>query len=91
MALISIKKFSRPGCRPCSVLANYLTEIDFAKYDAELINVDIAEQPEAVDKYKLTSVPVLVFERNGLEITRMIGLHPADAVIDAIEYAKEAR
>jgi thioredoxin 1 len=91
MAMITIKKFSRPGCRPCSILANYLNEVNFAEHDAELVNVDIYENPDAVEKYGLSSVPVLVFERNGLEVTRMIGLHPADAVIDAIQYAKEVR
>ena len=91
MAMITVIKFSRNGCRPCAILANYLSEVNFAEHDAELVSINISEEPEAVEKYNLNSVPTLVFERNGLEVTRMIGLHPADAVIDAIQFAKEVR
>ena len=91
MALITIKKLSRPGCRPCAALANYLMEIDIASQDATLENIDITERPEVVDQYGLTSVPVLVFERNGVEINRLVGLRPVDEIIDAIQYAKDAR
>jgi thioredoxin 1 len=89
--MITIRKFSKPNCRPCTVLANYLTEINFAEHSAKLVNVDIADQPEAIDQYGLTSVPVLVFERSGVEVTRIIGLRPVEEIVSAIEHAKVVR
>lgn len=89
--MIKILKFSKPGCRPCAALANYLTEINLDAYNATLIDINIADQPEAIDQYGLTSVPVLVFMRNGIEVTRLIDLRPVDEIIDAIEYAKAVR
>lgn len=85
---IVIKKFGKADCRPCKILANYLTEINFEELDTELVEVDINENPEVVERYKLSSVPVLVFERNGMEIARLNGLIPPDEVKDVIEYAK---
>jgi thioredoxin 1 len=89
--MIEIKKFSRPGCRPCAILYNWISEINLESHGAKLTEIDISEQPDAVDKYKLSSVPVLVFERNGLEVHRLVGLRPVDELIDAIEHAKVVR
>lgn len=91
MAIITIKKFSRPGCMPCRVLENYLGDMDLFGLGATLENIDITEHPEVISKYDLSSVPVLVFERNGVEMTRLIGLRPVDEIIDAIMLAKEAK
>jgi thioredoxin-like negative regulator of GroEL len=91
MAIITIKKFSRKDCRPCKALANYLGEIDLFTVGATLENIDIEEHPEVIEQYDLSSVPVLVMERSGVEVHRLTGLRPIDEVIDAIEYAKVAR
>jgi thioredoxin 1 len=91
MAIITVKKFSKPNCRPCQALANYLGEIDLFNAGATLENIDITEQPEVIDQYGLTSVPVLVFERSGVEVARLVGLRPTEEIIDAIEHAKVAK
>jgi thioredoxin 1 len=89
--IITIKKLSKPGCRPCAALANYLGQIDLFNAGATLINVDITEQPEVIDQYGLTSVPVLVFERNGVEVGRIVGLVGTEEIVEAIEFAKVAK
>jgi thioredoxin 1 len=89
--MITIKKFSKPGCMPCKVLANYIGELDLFGLGATLENIDISEKPEVIDKYNLNSVPVLVFERSGVEVHRLIGLRPTEEIIDAIEHAKVAK
>lgn len=89
--MITIKKFSKPGCTPCAALANYLSDIDLFTLGATLVNVDIEEHPEAIEQYGLSSVPVLAFFRSGVEVHRIIGLRPTEEIIDAIEHAKVAR
>jgi thioredoxin 1 len=89
--MITIKKFSKPGCMPCKVLANYIGEIDLFGLGATLENIDITEQPEVIEKYNLNSVPVLVMERSGVEVHRIVGLRPTEEIIDAIEHAKVAK
>jgi thioredoxin 1 len=91
MAIITIKKFSKKDCRPCQALSNYLGEIDLFIVGATLENIDIEENPEVIDKYGLSSVPVLVMERNGVEVGRIVGLVGTEEIIEAIEFAKVAK
>jgi thioredoxin 1 len=89
--IITMKKFSRPGCRPCAALSNYIGDIDLFNAGATLVNIDINEQPEVIDQYGLTSVPVLVLERNGVEVGRIVGLVGTEEIVEAIEFAKVAK
>jgi thioredoxin 1 len=91
MAIITIRKFSKPNCRPCAALANYIGDIDLLNAGATLVNVDITEHPEVIDQYRLTSVPVLVMERNGVEVGRIVGLVGTEEIVEAIEFAKVAK
>jgi thioredoxin 1 len=89
--IVTMKKFSKPGCRPCAALSNYIGDIDLFNAGATLVNIDITEQPEVIDQYGLTSVPVLVLERNGVEVGRIVGLVGTEEIIEAIAFAKVVR
>lgn len=89
--MIEILKFSRKTCVPCRVLSNYLGEVDLAEHNATLTEIDIDDEPTAIDTHKLSGVPTMIFLRNGIEITRFTGLRGTDEIIDAINVAKEAR
>jgi thioredoxin 1 len=100
--IITIKKFSKNGCRPCQALANFIGDIDLFNAGATLENINISDEKikigdteftseEIVDKYKLQSVPTLMFERNGVEVGRLVGLVGTEEIIEAIEFAKVAK
>jgi thioredoxin 1 len=102
MAIITMKKFSKNGCRPCQALANFIGDIDLFNAGASLENYNISDEKiviggkeltsdEVIKKYKLSSVPTLIFERNGLEVHRITGLVGTEEIEDAIKFAKEAR
>lgn len=90
---IIIRKLSRVNCRPCAVLTYALNEMSeqLAQANAHVSEHDIDVEFGLIRKYGITSVPVLIFERNGAEITRINGLASAEEIIDAVEYAKVAR
>jgi thioredoxin 1 len=90
---IIIRKLSRPNCRPCAAIANYIAEIEpqLAELGATVSEHDVMAEPELIDKYGITGVPVLVYERNGIEVARLNGLVSPQEIIDALEHAKEAR
>lgn len=90
---IIIRKLSKPGCRPCAVLGYMLESIadQLAKANAVVSEHDIVLEHDLIRRYEITSVPVLVFERNGVEITRLNGMVSAEEVMDAVDYAKESR
>lgn len=78
-------KFSKPGCVPCTVLSNALSEVDFEDYNTELVEIDVSEEPQYIEKYNLSSVPVLVFEKEGQIVHSMIGLQPVAAVLEILD------
>lgn len=90
MTQIEIIKLEKDGCSPCVWLGKTL-EANAQRLESEgatLTTLNISENPSLIDEYKITSVPVLVFKRNGIEMTRVHGNVNFDDVLAAIEYAK---
>lgn len=89
---IVIKKFYSQTCQPCKVLTNWLTEIDFDKHGALLESVDVAtSSDEELTQLNVSSVPTMIYYRNGIEMTRSVGLTPVEEVLDSLQYTKEAK
>lgn len=90
MTKIEIIKLEKDGCSPCVWLGKTL-EANAQRLESEgatLTTLNISENPTLIDKYKITSVPILVFKRNGIEMTRVHGNVNFDDVLAAIEYTK---
>lgn len=67
---------SNPMCPQCVTLKNMLAD-DGLEYE----EVDIAEHPEAVEQYKISSVPVsLVVNSEGEEVMRFNGVRPPSLI-----------
>jgi thioredoxin 1 len=88
---IVIKKFSKKSCNPCKILSAYLREIDLEALNATLEEIDIEETPEVIEQYRLGSVPTLLFTRNGMEMSRIVGLAPVEEINESIQHAREGR
>ena len=93
MTQIIIRKLSKPGCTPCAAISNYIGLIseELTKADATVTEHDITVQTALIDKYAISGVPVLVYERNGLEVARLNGLVSPQEILDAVQFAKEVR
>lgn len=90
MTQIEIIKLEKDGCSPCVWLGKTL-EANAQRLESEgatLTTLNISENPSLIDEYAITSVPVLVFKRNDVEMTRVYGNVNFDDVLAAIEYAK---
>jgi thioredoxin 1 len=83
---IEILKFSFTGCRPCRVLAETLKDVE------GITNIDINKDQETARKYRIRSVPALVFLKDGVEVHRQVGAIPLDKynqILDDIKFSKE--
>ena len=71
--MLTIKYFSTKWCGPCKAFSPVFdqvmseTKTNYQKIDAEVMN-------EAVQQYNITSVPTLVFEKDGSVIHRHTGV-----------------
>ena len=67
----TIKYFSAKWCGPCRTFRPTMEEIASEGYSVQFIDVD--ESYSLQEEYKVTSVPTIVIEENGVVVSRFIG------------------
>ncbi len=86
--MVTIKKFGADWCGPCralkpvleSIVKEFEGKITYTEY-----NVD--NSPEETQQYKITSIPVVVVEKDGVVVERFQGLSSKLAYTNAINEA----
>lgn len=81
--------FFATWCGPCQMLAPVLIELD-KKYGEEVLfyKVNVDENQDAAIRYGVSSVPTIIFFKDGEEIERQVGFLDEDelsAIIDEIK------
>lgn len=81
--------FFATWCAPCQMLAPVLIELD-KKYgdEVEFYKVNIDESEDAAMRYGISSVPTLIFFKDGEEIDRQVGFADEDELSNWIEEMK---
>ena len=67
---MKILKFYATWCGPCKQQAEILKQLD----GVEVQSVNIEENEELVDKFKIRSVPTIIILKNNEEVYRHVGL-----------------
>lgn len=73
--------FNATWCPPCQALHPILEEIADEGGDYKIVTVDIDDQEDLAQKYGVSSIPCLVFFKDGEETDRKIGLQPKKRII----------
>ena len=86
---VTLVDFFATWCGPCKMLGPTIEEIG-AECDGsfKVYKVDIDECEDTAMDFGIMSVPTLVVFKDGAEVSRMIGVQPKTAVLDAINSAK---
>lgn len=80
--------FAASWCGPCKALAPILEEISETLPETQMIaKLDIDENVDIARSFGVMSVPTMITFRNGQALTKMIGLHNKDEVVDFINDA----
>lgn len=77
--------FYAPWCGPCRALAPTLAQVNNVK----VVKVNTDESYNLAVKYRVSSLPTLVFLKEGNEVGRMIGLQSKTAVQNKIDELNE--
>lgn len=82
--MVTVKKFSATWCGPCRALAPVMNEVkgQFSGVKFEEYDVDVF--PHVAEQYRVTSVPTVIIEKDGLELERFTGVSSKMAYINAI-------
>ena len=71
---LSVVKFTAIWCKPCAKLDTILIKMEKEFPEVKLYYVDIEKQSKIAQKYKIMSVPSLLFFNGVDETNRIVGL-----------------
>ena len=78
--------FYASWCGPCRVLGPTVDEIAGSfEGRADVLKVNIDDEPELAARFNVMSIPTLVFLRNGREVKRVTGAIPKGAFVSTLE------
>lgn len=74
--MITIKHFTATWCGPCKQLSPIMKELVNETEGIGYQIIDVDQNPDAASKLGIRSLPTVLFEKNGTEVQRVIGLKP---------------
>ena len=86
--MLTVKRFSASWCSPCRQLAPIIESVSKDFPDVNFVTIDVDENKLQAQAYGIRSVPTIVFERDGEEISRFSGVRPAATLTQLISEAK---
>ncbi len=83
---LTIVDFWAPWCGPCRMIAPLIDEAA-ERYNGQLkvVKVNVDENPETSRHYGVTSIPTLLFFKNGEIVDRLLGFVPRSQLEIRIE------
>lgn len=77
--------FNATWCAPCQALHPILEELANESDDYKVVFIDVDEDPILATEYRVSSIPCLVFFKNGEEYDRRVGLLPKKRIKKILE------
>ena len=80
----AVVDFYANWCGPCKALRPILEELSEENRDVKFVGVNVDEAETLAYRFGVSSIPCVIFMRDGVEVSRSIGVRPKDSFIDAI-------
>lgn len=71
-------------CGPCKMLSPVVDEIAEEISTVKVCKVNVDEQPELARQFRVMSIPMLVFIKDGKVVNQSVGVKPKAAIADMI-------
>ena len=65
--------FYADWCSPCKAIKPILEEIDATVDNVTVFSVNIEEDSDLVEDFRITSIPTLIYFKNGVQISKSLG------------------
>ena len=80
-----IVDFWATWCGPCRMLSPLLDEVEAEMEDqVDVVKVNVDDADEIAMRYRIMSIPTLLFFKNGQMVDRSVGAMPKSALVDKI-------
>ena len=75
-------------CGPCKMLAPVIHELESEYTDVKFCKVNVDEEGELADAFKVTSIPMVAFVKNNTFVDVSVGYVPKEKLAKLIEEHK---
>lgn len=72
-------------CGPCQMLLPVIEELAGEVSDAKICKVNVDEEPELAQKYKVMTIPTLMVIKDGKVTDTSIGVIPKDEILKMLK------
>lgn len=76
--------FFATWCGPCSMMAPVLEQVSDITSDVKIVKVDIDENPELAERYKVMSIPTFMVFENGTVVKKTVGAISKSELLELI-------
>lgn len=85
LAGLSVVKFTAAWCQPCKKLETVFQKMENEFPEIKIYSVDIDQCIKLTQKYKILSVPTMIFFNGEIEQQKMVGLSTTEAIRKAFK------
>ncbi len=75
-------------CGPCRMLKPVLEKLEGETPDVEFYGIDVDDNPEFAEAFGVSSIPCIIFVKDGKEVSRSVGFKPYGEIKKFIEASK---
>lgn len=86
--MIKVKRYTASWCQPCKQLAPIFEQLQASFPDVTFETIDVDENREAAQENFVTSIPTVIFEKDGVAKQRFTGAQPKSIYVDTINSLK---
>ena len=76
--------FWAPWCGPCRMVAPIVEEIAAERDDIVVGKINVDEEMELAVQFGIVSIPTLILLKNGMEVEKIVGYRPKDAILEML-------
>lgn len=82
---IAVADFSATWCGPCKMMAPVIEQISNEETDIKVGKINIDENIEIAQKYKVMSIPMFIAFKNGEVAAKTLGAQPKEEVLKLVK------
>jgi len=80
-----IVDFFAEWCMPCMMMSPILESIAEKNPKIKFVRINVDDAQELANKYEVSSIPCIIFFKEGKEVDRVTGLVPEDVLREKVE------